>query len=233
MRQRVGKIIIIILLFTPSVVCARVSFSEIAWMGVASANGQYGEWIELYNDGPEESLAGWQLYSGGGSDLLFTLSKTIPSGGYLLVERTTASMPDPVPGVDDEHGSFGAGGLSNAGEHLVLKDATGTTVEALNYSSGWPAGDASTKETMQRSASGWITASPTPKEAPPGSDQGTGDQTDESITPASTSSSKKSEPIRHEPYIRIDAPGELYQYVSHTFSADVVLEDGQIGRAHV
>lgn len=227
MKERVS-ISIIILLFIPSVVCARVSISEIAWMGVAGPNGQFGEWIELANDGPVEDLSGWELYSGGGSDIVFTLSKSIPENGYLLIERTTASMSDPVPGVDDEHGSFGSGGLSNDGEHLVLKDAKGVVVEELNYSSGWPAGDVDTKETMQRTGSGWTTALATPKHSFQNGGGGSGETSDDENkdeTPT-TSFNKKAPPVHHDPFIRLDVPSELYQYVEHTFLADVVLEDG-------
>ncbi|HSE56736.1 MAG TPA: lamin tail domain-containing protein [Candidatus Paceibacterota bacterium] len=154
----------IILAAFPAVAFAAVDVTEIAWMGTAES--QYGEWIELYNNGTDSvSLDGWKLYQDGGSALLFSLTKTIPAGGYLVVERTTPSVPDPLPAISDEAGTFGGSGLANTGEHLVLKDASGTTVLELPFQAGWPAGDAATKETMQKKGSGWITAAPTPKAA--------------------------------------------------------------------
>lgn len=212
----------------PSVVCARVSITEIAWMGVSGSSGQYGEWIELYNDGQSQDLAGWKLKSGGGTDIIFTLTKTIPENGYLLIERTTASMTDPVPGIPGESGSFGSGGLSNEGEFLTLEDTSGVIIESLNFSAGWPAGDATTKETMQRTSSGWVTALATPGAPTVGApiDDVTGDTGGSTVVPPPASSSKKKEVVPHDPFITLNVPAELYQYVEHTFVADVVLEDG-------
>ncbi len=147
----------------PLVASAAVKINEVAWMGTAKS--QYSEWIELYNDGDQAvSLAGWKLYVTG-SEVLFTLSKTIAAHGYLLVERTTASAPDAVPGINDESGTFGGGGLNNAGDNLSLKDSKGTTIDTLSYSGGWPAGDAQTKDTMQWNGQKWITAPGTPDAA--------------------------------------------------------------------
>lgn len=139
---------------------AAITINEVAWMGTATS--QYSEWIELYNSGDQSaSLKDWKLYKTD-NVLLFTLSKSIAAGGYLLVERTTASAPDAVPGINDESGTFGGGGLKNSGEDLVLKDTNGNTIDEALFAGGWPAGDAKTKETMQKSGTAWITATGTP-----------------------------------------------------------------------
>ncbi|HVY35939.1 MAG TPA: lamin tail domain-containing protein [Candidatus Paceibacterota bacterium] len=228
----------ILAVFFPAVVHASVHITEIAWMGVAGTNGQYGEWFELYNDGTDDvDLSNWKLYSGGGSDLVVTLTKTIPAGGYLLVERTTPSMQDPVLGINDESGSFGGGGFSNSGEDLILNDQNGATIETLSYASGWPAGDASTKETMQWDGTHWITAAATP-DAPASSDgnnnqgDGTGsDTTDGDTTENSqstsvvTTSPSHAPKIHNTPHITLALPTDVYQYVQYKFSAEVVLEN--------
>ncbi len=158
--------LIALFLFTPALAKADVLINEVAWMGVSGANGQYGEWVELYNNGTTGvSLSGWTLAKAGGSKLIFTFSKTISAGGYLVVERTTASMPDALPSITDESGSFGNGGLSNIGEDLVLKDASGKVVDSLDFASGWPAGDNTTKETMQFVDGSWVSGEPTPDAA--------------------------------------------------------------------
>lgn len=129
-------------------------------MGTAAS--QYSEWIELYNDGADAvSLDGWKLYKTGNT-LLYTLSKSINAGKYLLVERITASAPDAVPGISDEAGAFGGAGLRNTGEDLSLQDKDGNTINIVPFASSWPAGDAKSKDTMQWTGSKWITAPGTP-----------------------------------------------------------------------
>ncbi|MES2953694.1 MAG: lamin tail domain-containing protein [Patescibacteria group bacterium] len=154
--------LLVLLLVVPHSVSAAVLFNEIAWMG--SKESQFAEWIELYNSGDAEvDLSGASLFEEGGAVSVFVLSKKITPGGYLLLERTTASSPDPVPGISDESGAWGGGGLSNSGEYLVLKDRTGAVLDTIDAKGGWPAGDNATKETMQKNGSGWITATSTPK----------------------------------------------------------------------
>ncbi len=146
----------------PTLVQAEIRITEIAWMGTTESS--FGEWFELYNNGAEAvDVSGWKLYKDNGAKIVFTLTKTIPAGGYLLVERTTPSMLDPVPSVSDEAGPFSNSGFANDGEVLVLKDMVGTTVQTLDYGSGWPAGDAATRQTMQWSGTAWVTGAPTPK----------------------------------------------------------------------
>lgn len=146
----------------PLVAFAKVTINEVAWMGTPQSS--LGEWIELFNDGSVEvDLSGAGLYVDGGGTLLVSLTKKIAAGGYYLVERSTPSVPDPVPGVGDDTASFGGGGLSNAGENLVLKAKDGTVLDSVNALLGWPAGDNETKETMQKNGSGWMTATSTPR----------------------------------------------------------------------
>lgn len=151
------------IVLVPHFVFAAVVINEIAWMGTAESH--LCEWMELYNTGSDEvDLAGWGMYEQGGEILVISLTKKISPGGYYLVERFTPSCPDAVPGVAaDDSEAFGGAGLNNLGEHLVLKDSQGEAVDGIDALGGWPAGDKDTKETMQRSGAGWITASPTPR----------------------------------------------------------------------
>ncbi|MBP6857860.1 MAG: lamin tail domain-containing protein [Candidatus Pacebacteria bacterium] len=199
---------------------ASVRITEIAWMGTAES--QFGEWIELYNDSAENvSLSGWKLYEGGGDQLVFTLTKTISSEGYLLVERTTASSPDPVPGINDESGPFSGSGFANTGEYLVLKNSVGTIEQSLDFSSGWPAGDATTKQTMQWDGSKWITTNPTPKSATPKGAEDTPGDPPKNNTGVAWSAPKS------EPHIEISIPKNVYIKVSAEYSAKTFLEFGQ------
>jgi hypothetical protein len=174
MRNKFFQIIFFAVVFLGMPVFARadVHINEVAWMGTTGS--QYEEWIELYNDGSATSLDGWKIYKAGGSTTLISLSGSISAGQYLLVCRTTPSVPNPLSGSCDVTGSFGGSGLNNTSEHIILKNSGGTSVDEINATSGWPAGDSSTKDTMQKSGSGWITSPGTPGAANASNDNGGG-----------------------------------------------------------
>lgn len=211
---------IALVLLSPYIADARIRITEINWMG--SADSQFAEWFELYNDGADTvNLAGWKLYEDAGGQVVFTMTKSIPSKGYLLVERTTASSPDPVPGISDESGSFGGSGFANTGESLALKDVDDALIQSLDFSSGWPAGDSTTKETMQWDGTAWVTATATPKAAFSGGDSGGDD-----IPPApvvSAGATAESAP-KSTPHIELVIPKTVYATVVSEYSATTVLE---------
>jgi len=159
--MKIRYVLFFVLFLIPTFARAEIIISEIAWMGTnASANE---EWIELQNIGSNTvSLSGWGVFKAGGDTQIRSLSGSLSSGQYLLVCRTTPTVTNPLSGICGINGTFGGGGLVNTGEHIVLKDSLGTIIQNLNFSSGWPAGDNSTKQTMQWTGSSWITANPTP-----------------------------------------------------------------------
>ncbi|GAB4135257.1 MAG: hypothetical protein Kow00104_19660 [Rhodothalassiaceae bacterium] len=130
------------------------------------------EWIELHNVGSSPvELAGWRLVAADGTPDI-ALSGTIAAGGYFLLERTDDLS---VPGIAAD--LIYSGALSNTGETLRLQDGTGIVQDSLN---GWPAGDNASKATMERTATGWQTASAsydvgfgTPRAPNTGTGQGT------------------------------------------------------------
>lgn len=247
---------LIIAITLPLVAQAEVRINEIAWMGVTGTGGQYGEWFELYNDGAEPvSLTGWVLYKDGGAKSLIVLSQSIPADGYLLVERTTPSMTDPVPGIQDISGTFSNGGLANTGEYLVLKTADGSVVEELNFAAGWPIADSSTKDTMQWTGSVWVAAPGTPKaqnaNAPstPVIDEEivkeetvavtevekTTEAVEESTQTNTSHKSSKDKTIKslsliypkNDPRINFIVPGAVYQGVLYEYEGTVILEKSE------
>lgn len=136
---------------------ASVRVDEIAWMGTSVSSSN--EWIELYNDGDAPApLSGFILFAEGVGKLSVPLSGTIAPKSFFLLERTN---DDTVPGISADQIYTGA--LGNGGEILALKDGRGGEIQRINASSGWPAGDNTTKETMQWNGSSWITAKATPK----------------------------------------------------------------------
>ena len=157
----------------PMAAGAAVRVNEVAWMG--TTNSASDEWLELYSDASQD-LNGWTIGAADGG-MNVTLSGSVAAGGYFLIERTDDTT---VPNIAaDVIAAFGSG-LSNNGEVLILKNISGVEVDRVDASSGWPAGDNTTKETMQRTGAGWITAGATPKA---GTSENGDDDTDESTEP--------------------------------------------------
>lgn len=146
----------------PGLAFAQVVINEIAWMGGAvSANH---EWIELYNGGGESvDVSGWSLVAEDGSPSVSFSEKCttaiIGPQGYFILERTSDESVSSVAA-----DCIYTGALSNTGEFLRLRDGSGNAIYSIDVTSGWQAGDNTTKETMQRTATGgWVTATATPK----------------------------------------------------------------------
>lgn len=139
---------------------ANVVINEIAWMGTTVSGTN--EWIELYNqDGAAHDLAGWKIDADDGSPSI-VLSGTIAANGYFLIERTDDST---LPGISADLVATFGNGLSNGGETLRLKDKNGVDVNVVIGGLNWAnvGGDNTTKDTAQRSGSGWMTGVPTPR----------------------------------------------------------------------
>ena len=134
--------------------------NEIAWMGTETSGSD--EWIELYNNGNASAdLSQWMLEAEDGSPAI-ALSGSINAGAYFLIERTDDTTVPDIPA--DLIAPFG-NGLSNAGETLYLKRADGSVEDTLRGGEDWEniGGDNNTKQTAQRTSSGWITATATPR----------------------------------------------------------------------
>ncbi len=146
------------LLLLPIHASASVLINEVAWMGsLVSAND---EWIELRNVGSSAvDLSGYTLTSGNGS-LHVPISGSIAGSGYFLLERTDDST---VPNVVADQ--IYSGSLTNVGDSLTLKNASGSVVDTVSGGENWGniGGDNTTKDTAQRTESGWITAAGTPR----------------------------------------------------------------------
>ena len=123
----------------------QVVISEVAWMGtVASAND---EWIELMNTTSSPvNLAGWTLRATDGTPSI-ALTGTINPYSYYLLERTADTTVSNITA-----NQIYTGALGNAGEDLELLGTSGRVVDALGaFAVGaWPAGDNTTKATMER-----------------------------------------------------------------------------------
>lgn len=129
-----------------------VLINEIAWTGsLGSAND---EWIELANNTDKTiNVGGWSLKSADGK-LKINLQGQIPAKGFYLAERTDdSSLPETKADL------IYAGALDNGGLDLILYDDSSNLIDRANYSTGWPAGNNTTKQTMERTGlSTWQTS---------------------------------------------------------------------------
>jgi len=142
------------LFITPNLTFAApgdVLINELAWMG--NENSANDEFIELKNTtGQDIDLTGWTLVADDGTPDI-TLEGTIAANSCFLLERTDDSS---VPNITADQIYTGA--LGNGGESLTLKDDQGSSIDSVNNSDGWVVGDNSTKQTMERTGSGWQTS---------------------------------------------------------------------------
>lgn len=163
LEAELPKIVALVTLFLmPLYSYASVVINEVAWMGTAVSATD--EWVELYADS-ETDMTGWVLATED-DKMSVALSGSIPASGYYLIERTN---DETVPGIAANVVAPFGSGISNgvdASENLLLKNASGIIVDNVGtVDRKWPAGDNTTKETMQKSGAGWITAAATPKAA--------------------------------------------------------------------
>ena len=121
--------------------------NELAWAGTVAS--PHDEWIELFNpSGTPINLNGWSLTDGG--DIRISLKGSIAAHSYFLLERTDNSTIADIPADQIYTGS-----LRNSGETLSLKDPSGNLIDSANKGGGsWPAGNSSTRASMERHPSG-------------------------------------------------------------------------------
>jgi hypothetical protein len=121
-----------------------IFINEIAWSGTLASSSD--EWIELLNPGHDPiDLEGWVLTDE--NDIQVALKGIIPAGGFFLLERTDDSTIASIAA-----DLIYSGNLSNSGETLRLKDPLGNVIDSANGTGGgWPAGKASSRDSMERS----------------------------------------------------------------------------------
>ncbi|MFG2639882.1 lamin tail domain-containing protein [Streptomyces sp. NPDC048370] len=92
-----------------------------------------GEAVEIVNTGGTAiSLAGWTLRDGTAVRHTFAAGTTLQPGKAITVFGAASAIPSGVVAV-----AAGTGGLnlSNGGDQVILRDATGATVQSLTYTS--------------------------------------------------------------------------------------------------
>ena len=132
----------------------RVVISEVAWMG--SVESAQGEWVEIGN--PSDTLAqisGWQLVDQDDQvHVTFASGTVLRPHGFLLLARKSVAASSGTADV------IYTGSLRNSDEGLRLYDADCNLVDEALARPTWPAGENTTKRTMERDAggAGWHTS---------------------------------------------------------------------------
>jgi len=124
----------------------QIIFSEVNWAG--SKESPNDEWMEIKNNsGNDISLDGWQIISADKNiKIILTVENKIAGGGLYLLERTN---DDSAPGVTAD--AIYSGTLSNSGTELKIFSSDCSLSDEIIASKGWPAGDGSSRRTMERS----------------------------------------------------------------------------------
>ncbi len=138
---------------TPSALRS-VVINEVAWMGTI-ANGDH-EWIELYNPGSVDiSLSGWTILIDNTVFITIPSGKVIKANKYFLLMRYEDAIKFPDPASLGEESLFvypSSKALSNDGKVMKLRaPSQSIDIDTANSNGGgWPAGNNTTKCTMER-----------------------------------------------------------------------------------
>lgn len=121
-------------------------FSELNWAG--SKESANDEWMEIKNNsGRDISLSGWQILSADKNiKIIFTEENKIPASGFYLLERTDDNS---APGAAADY--IYSGTLSNSGTDMKILGSDCSISDEVIASGKWPAGDISSRRSMERS----------------------------------------------------------------------------------
>ncbi|MDD4409047.1 MAG: lamin tail domain-containing protein [Candidatus Pacebacteria bacterium] len=141
MDNRVFFVASLMVLVPMKVFGANVVINEIAWMGQKDGTGK--EWIEIYNPTEEEvSLENWTIRI---TKTEVSLQGLLSPQSYYLLERTDDFTVSEVSA-----DLIFKKALSNKGEDIELLDPDNNSVDHVDCSKGWFAGDNKSKKTMER-----------------------------------------------------------------------------------
>jgi len=96
-----------------------------------------GEWFEVHNQGSTSvDLNGWQIRSANDAGHTIGTSVTVPAGGYVTLGRSSTSNG----GITHRYVYGSSVVLANASDWLVLRNASGATVDSVAWGSSMPTG---------------------------------------------------------------------------------------------
>lgn len=202
-------------------VFGNVVINEIAWMGTEISDSN--EWIELYNNGDTSvDIGNWSIYGADtGQCLNFSsadgnASTIIPTSGYLIYANHTTDLGAGVVDIWDA-----TIGLNNDSPgQLIIYDAsncTGNTIDTVNQSTKWLAGDSKTLQTMEKTTTGWQT-SLNPGGTPKAQNSSGAVEEPSSVPPDGTSEGKPASTINEPPVA--DAGNNIIGFVNQELTFD-------------
>ena len=114
---------------------ARIIINEI--MPNPSATNDAGEYIEIHNWGTApQDLQNWKLFGNSlGDTARINTSLIVPAGGYVLLGNNGNTATNGGLVLDYAYTVFN---MNNSGDRVVLKDASGATVDSVAYTSAPP-----------------------------------------------------------------------------------------------
>ncbi len=137
----------------PTVTTKQIILNEVAWMG--SPTSSTAEWMEIKNISTSSvNLFGWQLVNTSGKiKIVFSGSDALAAGGLRLLSRGTVTAAASTT-------QLYSGDLVNTGDTLAIMDPQCDTSDYLDASHGWPGGNNTTKQTLERNLDGigWHTS---------------------------------------------------------------------------
>lgn len=144
-----------------------ILINEIAWMGAET--GSTHEWIELQNvSGKSVNMSGWQVVNENERLHATFPQQTIFDGQFMILARSVAN-----DALGLKASVVFTGSVRNSNEGLRLFDNECNLIDEVSASPSWPAGNNSTKQTMERMSDlSWATsknAGGTPKKENTGS----------------------------------------------------------------
>lgn len=131
-----ARIMVLTVLVFPVATIAQVVINEVHYD--ADPKTEFVEFVELHNigDAPVD-LSNWRFSDG--ISLAVASGTTIAAGGYLIAAEDVSALKGKFPTTLNEIPILEySGSLSNDGETLELRNATGAVVDEVTYRSGFP-----------------------------------------------------------------------------------------------
>jgi len=146
--------------------------NEVEYDSVQSGPDAAYEWVELYNNAPSSvELAGWTISDNMAADFITSAelstgpTMTIPANGFVVIAASEDFYTN-YPGFAGAiffvaDGSIG-NGLNNDGDHLILRDSTGTVIDQMSYGTDAtifdpPCPDVAAGHSLEREPTGYDT----------------------------------------------------------------------------